>query len=66
MVEDSTAITSRQAIEAQRDAGDAFTPPCGGCGLRNPIMRRSCLACGAPLGGAEDSAGPLPIDPPLV
>ena len=66
MPEESTAVTTLAAVEAQRDAGDAFGAPCGGCGLRNPAIRRSCLACGAPLGGYDDAGGPLPIDPPLI
>src|SRR6478609_1554326 len=66
MPEESTAVTSRQALEAQRETGEVFGSPCGGCGLRNPAIRRSCLACGAPLGGYDEAAGPLPIDPPLA
>ncbi len=66
MPEEQTAVTSLEALQALRGAGEAFGPPCGGCGLRNPVARRSCLACGAPLGGHDEAAGPLPIDPPLV
>lgn len=67
MPEETTAVTSRQAVDATAESDhDALTPPCLGCGLRNPVVRRSCLACGAPLGGQDEIAGPLPIDPPLL
>lgn len=66
MREESTAVTSRERLEAAREEGDGFNPPCAHCGLRNPVERRSCLACGVPLTGTEGLAGALPVDTPLV
>lgn len=66
MREESTAVTSRERIEASRNSDEGFYAACPNCGLRNPVDRRSCLACGVPLTIAEGLAGALPVDTPLL
>ncbi len=66
MPDDTTAVTHIETLDVHLDEDDDRPGPCVGCGLANPVARRSCLACGAPLGSADDPTSTLPADPPLL